>query len=160
MNAAVPSALAEEAAAIDALLIHYSTDYVFDGKQAGWYVEDVIPNPQSVYGQANWRARNGIAAVGCPQFDIPYQWYLRARGNFAKTILRPSKSGKSLNVIADQYGAPTSAHLVADVTAQVIVRYWNEVNRESFSYGIYHLVAAGETTWYDYAKYVIDYAEK
>lgn len=161
INAAVPSALAEEAAAIDALLIHYSTDYVFDGKQAGWYVEDDIPNPQSVYGASKLAGENGIVAVGCRNLIFRTSWVFGAHGgNFAKTILRLAKERESLNVIADQYGAPTSAHLIADVTAQVIVRYWNEVNRESFSYGIYHLVAAGETTWYDYAKYVIDYAEK
>ena len=161
INAAVPSALAEEAAAIDALLIHYSTDYVFDGMQAGWYVEDDIPNPQSVYGASKLAGENGIAAVGCRNLIFRTSWVFGAHGgNFAKTILRLAKERESLNVIADQYGAPTSAHLIADVTAQVIVRYWNEVNRESFSYGIYHLVAAGETTWYDYAKYVIDYAEK
>jgi dTDP-4-dehydrorhamnose reductase len=161
INAAVPSALAEEAAAIDALLIHYSTDYVFDGMQAGWYVEDDIPNPQSVYGASKLAGENGIAAVGCRYLIFRTSWVFGVHGgNFAKTILRLAKERESLNVIADQYGAPTSAHLIAEVTAQVSVRYWNEVNRESVSYGIYHLVAAGETTWDDYAKYVIDYAEK
>ncbi|MBK8570999.1 MAG: sugar nucleotide-binding protein [Nitrosomonadales bacterium] len=125
INAAVPSALAEEAAAIDALLIHYSTDYVFDGMQAGWYVEDDIPNPQSVYGASKLAGENGIAAVGCRNLIFRTSWVFGAHGgNFAKTILRLAKERESLNVIADQYGAPTSAHLIADVTAQVIVRYW------------------------------------
>lgn len=161
INAAVPSALAEEAASIGALLVHYSTDYVFDGKRSGWYVEDDIPNPQSVYGASKLAGENGIAAVGCRNLIFRTSWVFGAHGgNFAKTILRLAKERESLNVIDDQYGAPTSAHLIADVTAQVIAQYWNEVNRESFPYGIYHLVAAGETTWYDYAKYVIAYAEK
>lgn len=161
INATVPSVLAEEAASISALLVHYSTDYVFDGMQAGWYVEDDIPNPQSVYGTSKLAGESGIAGTGCRNLIFRTSWVFGAHGgNFAKTILRLAKERESLSVIADQYGAPTSAHLIADVTARVIVRYWNEINRESFPYGIYHLVAAGETTWYEYAKYVIAYAEK
>jgi dTDP-4-dehydrorhamnose reductase len=161
INAAVPSVLAEEAAAIGALIVHYSTDYVFDGMQPGWYVETDIPNPQSVYGTSKLAGESEIAATGCRNLIFRTSWVFGAHGgNFAKTILRLAKERESLSVIADQHGAPTSAHLIADVTAQVIVRYWNEVNRESFPYGIYHLVAAGETTWYEYAKYVIAYAEK
>jgi dTDP-4-dehydrorhamnose reductase len=161
INATVPSVLAEEAASIGALLVHYSTDYVFDGTQPGWYVEDDIPNPQSVYGTSKLAGENGIAATGCRNLIFRTSWVFGAHGgNFTKTILRLAKDRESLNVIADQYGAPTSAHLIADITAQVIAQYWNEVNRESFPYGIYHLVAAGETTWYEYAKYVIAYAEK
>ncbi len=161
INAAVPGVLAEEAASIGALIVHYSTDYVFDGRLTGWYVEDDIPNPQSVYGTSKLAGESGIAATGCRNLIFRTSWVFGAHGgNFAKTILRLAKERESLSVIADQYGAPTSAHLIADVTAQVIVQYWNEVNRESFPYGIYHLVAAGETTWYEYAKYVIAYAEK
>lgn len=161
INATVPSVLAEEAASIGALIVHYSTDYVFDGTQPGWYAEGDIPNPQSVYGTSKLAGENGIAAAGCRNLIFRTSWVFGAHGgNFAKTILRLARERESLRVIADQYGAPTSAHLIADVTAQIIVRYWNEVNRESFPYGIYHLVAAGETTWYEYAKYVIAYAEK
>ncbi len=161
INAAVPSVLAEEATSVGALIVHYSTDYVFDGMQSGWYVEDDIPNPQSVYGTSKLAGECGIAAAGCRYLIFRTSWVFGAHGgNFAKTILRLAKERESLSVIADQHGAPTSAHLIADVTAQIIARYWNEVNRESFPYGIYHLVAAGETTWYDYAKYVIAYAEK
>lgn len=161
INATVPSVLAEEAASIGALLVHYSTDYVFDGTQPGWYIEDDIPHPQSVYGTSKLAGENGIAATGCRNLIFRTSWVFGAHGgNFAKTIFRLAKERESLSVIADQYGAPTSAHLIADVTAQVIAQYWNEVNRERFPYGIYHLVAAGETTWYDYAKYVIAYAEK
>ncbi|CAH1905782.1 dTDP-4-dehydrorhamnose reductase [Candidatus Nitrotoga sp. HW29] len=161
INATLPGVLAEEAAAIDALLVHYSTDYVFDGKQSGWYEENDIPNPQSVYGTSKLAGERGITATNCRNLIFRTSWVFGAHGgNFAKTILRLAKERESLNVIADQFGAPTSAHLIADVTAQVIVQYWNDVNRESFPYGIYHLVAAGETTWYEYAKYVIAYAEK
>ncbi len=161
INAAVPSALAEEAASLGALMVHYSTDYVFDGMQPGWHVEDDVPNPQSVYGTSKLAGESGIAATGCRNLIFRTSWVFGAHGgNFAKTILRLAKERESLSVIADQHGAPTSAHLIADVTAQVIVRYWNEANRERFPYGIYHLVAAGETTWYEYAKYVIAYAEK
>jgi dTDP-4-dehydrorhamnose reductase len=161
INAAVPSVLAEEAASIGALIVHYSTDYVFDGMQPGWYVEDDIPNPQSVYGTSKLAGESGIAATSCRNLIFRTSWVFGAHGgNFAKTILRLAKERESLSVIVDQHGAPTSAHLIADVTARVIVRYWNEVNRESFPYGIYHLVAAGETTWYEYAQYVIAYAEK
>ena len=161
INSALPSVLAEEAISIGALIVHYSTDYVFDGMQPGWYVEDDIPNPQSVYGASKLAGESGIAATGCHNLIFRTSWVFGAHGgNFAKTILRLAKERESLSVIADQHGAPTSAHLIADVTAQVIVQYWNEVHRESFPYGIYHLVAAGETTWYEYAKYVSAYAEK
>jgi len=161
INAAVPSVLAEEAASVGALFVHYSTDYVFDGMQPGWYLEDDVPNPQSVYGTSKLAGESGITAAGCRNLIFRTSWVFGAHGgNFAKTILRLAKERESLSVIADQYGAPTSAHLIADVTAQVAIQYWNEVNRESFPYGIYHLVAAGETTWYDYSKYVIAYAEK
>lgn len=161
INVAVPGMLAEEAAATGALLIHYSTDYVFDGTQPGWYTEDHPPNPQSVYGASKLAGENGITATGCRNLIFRTSWVFGVHGgNFAKTILRLAKERDSLKVIADQHGAPTSAHLIADITAQIIVRYWNAVNRENFPYGIYHLVAAGETTWYDYAKYVIEYAEK
>ncbi|MCE9551483.1 MAG: dTDP-4-dehydrorhamnose reductase, partial [Betaproteobacteria bacterium] len=133
INAAVPSVLAEEAASIGALIVHYSTDYVFDGRLTGWYVEDDIPNPQSVYGTSKLAGESGIAATGCRNLIFRTSWVFGAHGgNFAKTILRLAKERESLSVIADQHGAPTSAHLIADVTAQVIVRYWNEVNRESF----------------------------
>ncbi|CAH1198308.1 dTDP-4-dehydrorhamnose reductase [Candidatus Nitrotoga sp. BS] len=161
INATIPSVLAEEAASVGALIVHYSTDYVFDGLQSGWYVEDDIPNPQSVYGTSKLAGESGITAASCRNLIFRTSWVFGAHGgNFAKTILRLAKERESLSIIADQHGAPTSAHLIADVTAQVIARYWNEVNRESFPYGIYHLVAAGETTWYEYAKYVITYAEK
>lgn len=161
INASVPSVLAEEAASVGALFVHYSTDYVFDGMQPGWYLEDDVPNPQSVYGTSKLAGESGITAAGCRNLIFRTSWVFGAHGgNFAKTILGLAKERESLSVIADQYGAPTSAHLIADVTAQVAIQYWNEVNRESFPYGIYHLVAAGETTWYDYAKYVIAYAEK
>ncbi|MEO6423688.1 MAG: dTDP-4-dehydrorhamnose reductase [Candidatus Nitrotoga sp.] len=161
INATVPSLLADEAASLGALIVHYSTDYVFDGMQSGWYIEDDIPNPQSVYGASKLAGESGIAAAGCRNLIFRTSWVFGAHGgNFAKTILKLAKDRESLRVIADQYGAPTSAHLIADVSAQIIARYWSKVNRESFPYGTYHLVAAGETTWYDYAKCVIAYAEK
>lgn len=160
INATLPSLLAEEAASLGALIVHYSTDYVFDGKKSGWYVEDDVPNPQSVYGTSKLAGESGIAEAGCRNLIFRTSWVFGVHGgNFAKTILKLAKDRESLRVIADQHGAPTSAHLIADVSAQIIARYWSEVNRESFPYGTYHLVAAGKTTWYDYAKCVIAYAE-
>lgn len=160
MNADVPSVLAEEVVSLGGLLVHYSTDYVFDGLQSGWYAENDIPNPQSVYGKSKLAGESGIAASGCRYLIFRTSWVFGTHGeNFAKTILRFAKERKSLRVVADQHGAPTSAQLIADVSTQIIARYWNDVDRDIFPYGIYHLVASGETTWYEYAKFVIAYAE-
>ena len=156
VNGIAPGIFGEEAAKIGALVVHYSTDYVFDGRKNGAYTEDDAPNPQSVYGKSKQQGEASLAASGAQYLVLRTSWVFGAHGgNFAKTMLKLAAERESLNVVADQWGAPTSASLIADVTAQVIAQYWNCQDKTRFPFGIYHLVAAGETNWCDYARLVV-----
>lgn len=157
INARAPGVLAEEAHTLGALLVHYSTDYVFDGTQAGAYKESDIPNPGSIYGASKLAGERAIAAAGCRHLTLRTSWVVGAHGsNFAKTMLRLACEREALSVVADQYGAPTSAALLADLTAHLV----REAQRipADFPYGLYHAVAAGETNWHTYACHVIERA--
>lgn len=155
VNAIAPGVFGEEAVKRGALVIHYSTDYVFDGCQAGEYNEDDIPNPQSIYGKSKLAGEQALQQSGADHLIFRTSWVFGAHGgNFAKTMLRLAVDRDSLNVVADQYGAPTSAALLADVTAQAIGRYQRE-GRAAYPFGLYHLVASGVTTWHEYAQTVI-----
>ncbi|MFS8973109.1 dTDP-4-dehydrorhamnose reductase [Cupriavidus necator] len=159
INAGTVEVLAEEARALGALLVHYSTDYVFDGSKDSPYVESDPVNPRSVYGKSKLAGEAAIAAAGIPALILRTSWVAGAHGgNFAKTMLRLARERDSLRVVADQHGAPTSAALIADATAQIVARHWLYGNRADFAAGIYHLAAAGETTWYAYAKEVLRHA--
>ncbi|MDT4797722.1 dTDP-4-dehydrorhamnose reductase [compost metagenome] len=159
INGTAAGVLAEEAMALGSLLVHYSTDYVFDGSKDGAYVETDPVNPQSVYGKSKLAGEQAIAAAGCPALVLRTCWVAGAHGgNFAKTMLRLGRERDSLRVIADQFGAPTTASLIADVTAQIVARYWLHRDRRTFASGVYHLAAAGETTWHAYATEVLRYA--
>lgn len=158
INAAAPGVLGEEAKKLGALLVHYSTDYVFDGTKAGAYVEDDLPNPQSIYGRSKLAGEQALAASGADYLILRTSWVFGAHGsNFAKTMLCLASERNSLNVVADQYGAPTSAALIADVTAQILGQYLRRSDSR-FPTGLYHLVASGETNWHAYARHVIDRA--
>ena len=158
INAVAPGILGEEAAKLGAWVVHYSTDYVFDGSKAGVYVEDDLTNPQSVYGQTKRDGEIALQASGARHVIFRTSWVIGAHGsNFAKTILRLGVERENLNVVADQYGAPTSAALLADVTAQ-LVRQRQREGDDTFPFGLYHLVAGGETTWCDYARFVVSEA--
>ncbi len=136
--------LAAHAKQTNALLIHYSTDYVFDGAKPQPYVEIDAPNPISVYGATKLRGEHAIAASGCHHIIFRTSWVYAARGhNFIKTILRLAQEREELKVVADQVGAPTSAALIAQVTAQAL-------SNPALS-GTYHLTASGETTWHGLA---------
>jgi dTDP-4-dehydrorhamnose reductase len=151
--------LAEEAGTLGALLVHYSTDYVFDGGKPGSYTEDDAPNPISVYGRTKLEGDRAIQASGCGHLIFRTSWVYAARGgNFVKTILRLARERDELKIVADQIGAPTSAELIADVTALCVgyVRYCPE--RFADIGGIYNLVAAGETSWHNYARFVVENA--
>lgn len=138
-----------------ALLVHYSTDYVFDGEKSGAYVEADAANPQSVYGRSKRAGEEAILQSGCNALIFRTSWVFSAfGGNFIKNILRLAKERESLNVVADQHGAPTSAELIADVTALAIAGY----RSRTLSNGIYHLTAAGETTWHGLACHVVERA--
>ncbi len=158
VNAVTPAVLAEEAKTLGAWIVHYSTDYVFDGSKLGAYVEDDATNPQSVYGRTKRAGEIALQASGVGHLIFRTSWVVGAHGqNFAKTILRLGADRESLNVVADQYGAPTSAALLADVTAHLI-RQRQCKGEERFPFGLYHLVAGGETNWCDYARFVVSEA--
>ena len=155
VNALAPAVLGEEAARLGALVVHYSTDYVFNGSKEGAYAETDRPDPQSVYGSTKLAGERALAEVNPRHLILRTSWVVGAHGgNFAKTMLRLAAERDQLSVVADQFGAPTSAALLADLTAQLIRQYQRE-GAEAFPYGTYHVSAAGETSWCDYARFVI-----
>ncbi|HHL3257175.1 MULTISPECIES: dTDP-4-dehydrorhamnose reductase [Citrobacter] len=157
LNAESVEVLAKETARINALLIHYSTDYVFDGSGSHYRTEDEDTGPLNVYGQTKLAGERAIARYNPRHFIFRTSWVYATRGeNFIKTMLRLAKEKEVLSIINDQHGAPTSADLLADCTAIAIRTERNNRNH----YGVYHLVASGETTWCDYAKYIFSVAEK
>ena len=152
VNATAPGAIAKAAAQVGALMIHYSTDYVFDGSGELPRLETDLPNPLNVYGQTKLEGEQLVAEHCDYHLIFRTSWVYAARGgNFAKTMLRLAKERDNLTVINDQYGAPTGAELLADVTAHAI----RETLHDSSKAGLYHLVASGETTWHGYARFVI-----
>lgn len=157
INAATPGAIAKEAAQLNALLVHYSTDYVFDGSGHAPRDENAPTAPLSVYGQTKLEGEQQIIASGCRHLILRTSWVYAARGgNFAKTMLRLAAERDQLKVINDQIGSPTGADLLADVTAHAV----RAAHGNPALAGLYHLVADGETSWYDYARYVIEWARK
>jgi dTDP-4-dehydrorhamnose reductase len=159
INGRAPAILAAEALKHGSLLVHYSTDYVFDGNKAGFYTEDDTPNPQTVYGRSKLAGECAVERSGARRVILRTSWVVGAHGaNFAKTILRMAGERESLNVVADQWGAPTSAALIADVTAQLLGRYLRE-GAERFPFGCYHLAAGGETNWHEYARTIVRAAQ-
>ena len=155
INVDAVAELALYAREMGSLLVHYSTDYIFDGTKPEAYVEDDITNPLSVYGSTKLAGENKIRDALCRHLIFRTSWVYAARGgNFARTILRLAQERESLNVINDQIGAPTSAELIADVTAHAM----RDVLSGRAPGGTYHLAAAGETSWFGYAKFVIDHA--
>ena len=157
LNATTPGVLAQEAARLGALLVHYSTDYVFDGSGTRPWVETDTPAPLSVYGRTKLEGEQRIAQSGAQHLILRTSWVYAARGgNFAKTILRLAQVRERLTVIDDQWGAPTGADLLADVTAHAI----RHLHRQPQDAGLYHVAAAGETNWNLYAKYVLVQAMK
>ncbi len=157
LNATTPGVLAEEAARLGAWLVHYSTDYVFDGSGTRPWVETDAPAPLSVYGRTKLEGEQLIQQSGCQHLILRTSWVYAARGgNFAKTMLRLAQERDRLTVIDDQWGAPTGADLLADVTAHAI----RQLQQRPQDAGLYHCVAGGETNWNLYAKYVLDQAEQ
>jgi len=155
INTTAPGLLALEAAKLGALLVHYSTDYVFDGSGDQARAEDAPTAPLSVYGSSKLAGEDAIRASGCAHLILRTSWVFAARGgNFAKTMLRLAAEREQLKVIADQIGAPTGADLLADLSAHMIVatRARPELG------GTYHAAAAGETSWHAYARHVIEFA--
>ena len=155
LNATTPGVLAEEAARLGALLVHYSTDYVFDGSGTRPWVEADTPAPLSCYGRTKLEGEQLIQQSGARHLILRTSWVYAARGgNFAKTMLRLAQERDRLTVIDDQWGAPTGADLLADVTAHAI----RHLAQQPQDGGLYHCVAAGETNWNLYAKEVLTLA--
>lgn len=155
VNALATQVMAEEAKRLDAWLLHYSTDYVFDGRGSTPWQETDAVSPVNYYGTTKLLGEQLIEASGCKYLIFRTSWVYAARGNnFAKTMLRLAKDRETLNVIADQFGAPTGADLLADVAVIALQQAWPKPELA----GIYHLAPAGETSWHAYAKYVIEFA--
>ena len=157
INTEAPAALAREAAASGALLVHYSTDYVFDGSGSAPWQESDATGPLTVYGTTKLAGEQAIAASGCAHLTFRTSWVYAAHGdNFIKTMLRLAATRERLTVIDDQKGAPTGAELIADVTAHAI----SQTLQQPAKAGLYHLTAAGEASWFDYAQYVLALARQ
>ncbi len=156
INAHAPAVLAREAAACGALLVHYSTDYVFHGQGQRPWAEDDPTGPLNVYGQTKLEGEQAILRSAGRHLILRTSWVYAARGgNFARTMLRLARQQPRLTVIDDQWGAPTGAELIADVSAHAIV----QVRARPDKAGVYHLAAAGETNWFSYAKHVLARAQ-
>lgn len=152
VNAAAPALLAQEAAKRGALLIHYSTDYVFDGAKAAPYVETDQPNPLGAYGRSKLAGEAGIRASGADHLIFRTSWVYAARGaNFLRTILRLAVEREELHIVADQVGVPTWARFVAEATAHALKQAVQERRSGTFGSGVFHLAAAGETSWHGFA---------
>lgn len=157
INALAPGILAREARKLGSWLIHYSTDYVFDGSGSKPWLETDPTEPLSVYGSTKLAGEEAIRAVGCHHLIFRTSWVYAARGgNFAKTMLRLARERERFTVIDDQIGAPTGADLLADVTAHAI----RTVRQQPELSGLYHLAAAGETSWHGYACFVLNLARQ
>jgi dTDP-4-dehydrorhamnose reductase len=157
INALAPGMLAQEAKRCGAWLVHYSTDYVFDGGGKQAWLEADATAPLSVYGASKLAGEQAIMAAACQHLIFRTSWVYGARGNnFVKTMLKLAQERDSLKVVNDQIGAPTGADLLADVTAHAISTALQQPNVS----GLYHLVASGETSWHEYATLVIEYARQ
>ncbi len=155
INAQAPKLLAQEAIKINALLVHYSTDYVFNGEGSSPWCENDTPAPLNQYGQSKRTGEQSIQTSGCKHLIFRTSWVYGNRGNnFAKTMLRLAKERQTLSVIHDQVGTPTSSALLADCTVHAIYQTIRNPKLE----GMYHVAASGTATWYEYARFVIENA--
>ena len=160
VNGAAPGVLAEEARKLGAVLVHYSTDYVFDGSKPAAYTEDDAPNPQSVYGRSKLAGELAIRASGCGHLILRTSWVYGVHGgNFVKTVLRLARERDELRIVADQFGAPTWARDLAQATAAALAS-WQEKDWDDSLGGLYHLTAAGRTSWHRYAEEIVHLARQ
>jgi dTDP-4-dehydrorhamnose reductase len=159
INARAPGVMAEAAAACGALLVHYSTDYVFDGSKTTPWVESDTPAPQGVYGQSKLDGETAIRESACKSLVLRTSWVFGEHGgNFVKTILRLARERDSLGVVADQIGSPTPAALIADVTAALLLRLESGQRMAAAEHRLYHLAAANPVSWHAFACRIVDLA--
>lgn len=157
INGDAPGVLAEEAQSLGATLVHFSTDYVFDGHKASPYLERDQTNPLSAYGRSKLSGERAVARACQRHLIFRTSWVFGAHGgNFLKTILRLAAGDDGLRVVADQVGAPTSSRLIANVTRQALVMLWH-AQEDDARWGLYHIASAGETSWHAYARYVVEH---
>ncbi|HHI93667.1 MAG TPA: dTDP-4-dehydrorhamnose reductase [Gammaproteobacteria bacterium] len=161
INGQAPGVLATEAKQMGALLIHYSTDYIFDGKKSSPYTEDDTPNPINAYGRSKLMGEQAIQAVDVDYIILRTSWVYAARGaNFLQTVLSLAQERDELSVVDNQIGAPTWARLIAESTAHVIRQSQTERSNGSFQSNLYHLTAAGETSWFGFAQAIVEQARR
>lgn len=161
INGVAPGIIAEEAKRLNAAVIQYSTDYVFDGTKTDPYTEDDKPNPLSVYGKTKLAGENIIQEADVPHLILRTSWVYGLHGrNFLRTILKLGREQSELKIINDQYGAPTWSRTLAESTAQIISQFIDTsgINKEMIKHksGTYHITAGGETTWYGFAKAILE----
>jgi len=156
VNAIAPGLLAVAAARVGAQLVHYSTDYVFDGRADRPYREDDVPNPQGVYGRTKLDGEEAIAKAGCDWLILRTAWVYGTRGgNFMRTMRRLAREREELRVVADQRGAPTWSRHIAEATAQVLAQLGDDRAAWHRACGVYHLTSAGVATWHDFAEAIV-----
>ncbi|ESS71588.1 dTDP-4-dehydrorhamnose reductase RfbD [Methyloglobulus morosus KoM1] len=157
VNAEAPRVLAEEANKIGALLVHYSTDYVFDGSKNTPYTENDATHPINVYGQSKLAGEQAIQSAGGDYLILRTSWVYASRGsNFLRTIMRLAAEREELKIVADQIGTPTWARLIAEVTVHVVRQSVFEQQSGIFNSNAYHLTASGETSWHGFAQKIVD----
>jgi dTDP-4-dehydrorhamnose reductase len=161
INATAPGVMAEEAKRVGALLVHYSTDYVFDGGKNGAWREDDATNPVNAYGRSKLGGDLAIAAVGGRHLILRVAWVYSATGkNFAKTILRLAAERDKLTIVSDQFGAPTSADFIAEMTAEAIAAYLAQEKAGAAPSGVYHLAPSGVASWHAFAVALVQEARR
>jgi dTDP-4-dehydrorhamnose reductase len=168
INGEAPGVMAEEARSLGAAMIHYSTDYVFDGSKQGGYTEEDIPNPLNVYGRSKLAGERAVQAAGIPHLILRTSWVYGMYGkNFLRTVMRLAQERDELRIVADQYGAPTWSRTIADTTAHIIARLQATVRADHAAIkhdawqehaGLYHLTAQGHTTWYGLTKAILSHS--
>ena len=163
INGEAPGVIAEEAKRLGAAMIHYSTDYVFDGSKIGAYTEDDLPNPINVYGHTKLAGEQAVQAAGIPYLILRTSWVYGLRGkNFLLTVRRLMQERDELRIVADQHGAPTWCRTLADTTANIVAQLMTVGGRDRMAQegwqersGIYHVTAQGQTTWHEFAQAIL-----
>ena len=161
VNGIAPGIMAEEAKKLGAAMVHYSTDYVFDGTKTSPYTEIDLPNPGNVYGKTKLAGEQAIQAAGIPHLILRTSWVYGSRGrNFLLTILRLAQERDELKIVDDQIGAPTSSRMIAEVTGQILAQCFSPSAHHPSPItpysGLYHLTAAGQTSWHGFAAAILE----